>query len=59
MPDITISIIGETKKPVPSSANSSVGVATSYLQPTYAIDEDPELDVLRGIPSHLNVSHRD
>ena len=46
-PNMTISIIGETKEPVPSHADSSAGVATSYLQPTYAIDEDPELDILR------------
>ena len=56
IPDMTISIIGETKEPVPSSANSSFGVATSYLQPNYAIDEDPELDVLRTISSHLSSS---
>ena len=43
----SVSIIGETKEPVPSCANSITGVPTSYLQPTYAIDEDPELDVLR------------
>jgi len=56
MPGMAISIIGETREPVPSHANSSTGVATSYLQPTYAIDEDPELDVLRTISSHLSVS---
>ena len=59
IPDMTISIIGETKEPVPSSANSGTGVATSYLQPTYAIDEDPELDVLRTISNDLPVSCRD
>jgi transcriptional regulator GlxA family with amidase domain len=52
IPDVTISIIGETREPVPSSTDSSAGVATSYLQPTYAIDEDPELDVLRMTASH-------
>jgi len=43
---VTVSIIGETKEPVPSCADSIAGVATSYLQPTYTMDEDPELDVL-------------
>jgi len=46
MQDVTISVVGETKEPVPSCGNSIAGVATSYLQPNYAIDEDPELDAL-------------
>jgi hypothetical protein len=59
IPDMTISIIGETKEPVPSRGDSSAGVAISYLQPTYAIDEDPELDVLRTISGHLQISRSD
>lgn len=58
IPDMTISVVGETKEPVPSSANSIAGVATSYLQPTYAIYEDPELDALRTISCHPVVSRR-
>lgn len=55
-PDMTISIIGETKELVPCHGNSEAGVPISYLQPTYAIDEDPELDVLRTMRNHLLIS---
>lgn len=55
---ISVSVVGETKEPVPSCANSIVGEATSYLQPTYTIDENPELDVLRTTSFHPAVPPR-